>query len=133
MQEFFLEEKTFMPNKIKPYIMKNGINIDREEDNRLNAKTIREKLNLDNVVIHPTNSAFLSTKNGVFKVDGPYCEKPKITTGGGDHFNAGFITAKLLGLSEEACLIMAVATSGFYVRNAVSPSFDDLISFVEKY
>jgi sugar/nucleoside kinase (ribokinase family) len=92
------------------------------------AARIREKLKLDTVVLHPV--AACATSEGTAYVAGPYCEKPKITTGAGDHFNSGFATARLLGLTPEAALTVAVATSGFYVRTAVSPSLDDLAEFI---
>ncbi len=94
------------------------------------AARIREKLKLDTVVIHPVADAACATPEGTAYAAGPYCEKPKITTGAGDHFNSGFVTARLLGLSPEAALTVAVATSGFYVRTAVSPSLDDLAEFI---
>jgi sugar/nucleoside kinase (ribokinase family) len=94
------------------------------------AARIREKLKLDTVVLHPVADSACATSEGTAYVAGPYCEKPKITTGAGDHFNSGFATARLLGLTPEAALTVAVATSGFYVRTAVSPSLDDLAEFI---
>lgn len=105
----------------------------QEEDLSHRAKAIKEALSINCVVIHPVESAHCASDEGTFNLVGPYCEKPKITTGGGDHFNAGFITAKLLGLSDLASLAVAVSTSGFYVRNAVSPSYDDIITFVNSF
>jgi sugar/nucleoside kinase (ribokinase family) len=80
--------------------------------------------------VHPTHDAACATADGTAYVKGPYCEKPKITTGAGDHFNSGFVTARLIGLSPAASLTVAVATSGFYVRTAVSPSLDELAEFI---
>jgi sugar/nucleoside kinase (ribokinase family) len=94
------------------------------------AARIRSKLKLDTVVIHPVADAACATAEGTAYASGPYCDQPKITTGAGDHFNSGFVTARLLGLSPEAALTVAVATSGFYVRTAVSPSLTDLSEFI---
>lgn len=94
------------------------------------AARIREKLQLDTIVIHPVADAACATPEGTAYAAGPYCEKPKITTGAGDHFNSGFVTARLLGLTPEAALTVAVATSGFYVRTAESPTLDDLAEFI---
>ena len=94
------------------------------------AARIREKLQLDTVVIHPVADCACATPEGTAYAAGPYCDKPKITTGAGDHFNSGFATARLLGLTPEAALTVAVATSGFYVRTAVSPTLDDLAEFI---
>jgi sugar/nucleoside kinase (ribokinase family) len=92
---------------------------------------ILEKLGVDTVVIHPTAFAAAADATGCASVAGPYIEKPKITTGAGDHFNAGFCTARLLGCDLQASLQMGVATSGYYVRKAKSPSLDELIRFLK--
>lgn len=96
------------------------------------AAAIRKHLGIYAVVIHPTRSAAVATKDGAWWVPGPFVESPKITTGAGDVFNAGFMTAQLLGLSMEASLTQAVCTSGFYVRTAKSPAIADIKSFLQE-
>ncbi len=63
----------------------------------------------------------------------PTRRKPLITTGAGDHFNAGFATSQLLGLSPEACLTLGVCNSGHYVRTAESPSLAQLETFLANW
>lgn len=93
---------------------------------------IREKLNLHTVVIHPTQYAVGSDEeDGEVQVAGPYTAKPKISTGAGDHFNAGFLIGRLLGLSLRHSLQLAVASSGFYVRHASSPNREQLVRFLQ--
>jgi len=94
------------------------------------AGDIRAKLDLATVVVHPKESAACATRDGIFRVPGPFTKRPLISTGAGDHFNAGFATGQLLGLSPEACLVLGVGTSGHYVRTAQSPSLDDLETFL---
>jgi sugar/nucleoside kinase (ribokinase family) len=94
------------------------------------AARTREKLAIDTVVVHPVECAACATPEGTAFAQGPFCEDPKITTGAGDHFNSGFVTGRLIGLSPEAALTLAVATSGHYVRTAVSPTLDDLAKFI---
>ena len=94
------------------------------------AARVRDTLSIDTVVIHPVECAACATLEGTAYVSGPLCENPKITTGAGDHFNSGFVTARLLGLSPEASLTVAVATSGSYVRTAISPSLENLAEFI---
>jgi len=97
------------------------------------ARMIREKLNVGVVVIHPQDSAACANRDGTWWTPGPYSENPKITTGAGDHFNAGFLTAQLLGLSAAACLTTAVCFSGYYVRTARSPSLNDVDEFLRNW
>jgi sugar/nucleoside kinase (ribokinase family) len=95
------------------------------------AVEIREKLQIKVAVVHPTHFAAAACAEGSACVQGPFCAKPKITTGAGDHFNAGFCTGRILGLGLEESLQVGVGTSGFYVRNAKSPSVADLRGFLE--
>ena len=94
------------------------------------ASRIRRATDLSFVAIHPTSSAVCATKDDAWFTPGPYVAKPKITTGAGDHFNAGLCAGQLLGLTPPACLTLAVATSGSYVRSARSPSLEELVSFI---
>jgi len=103
------------------------------ENLKLLVKRLREDLKISCVVSHPTDSAACATKGEVQWVQGPYVAKPKITTGAGDHFNAGFAMARLMGMPPVACLTTAVCTSGFYVRTAKSPTIDDLTGFLAEW
>ncbi len=95
------------------------------------AAAIREKLNLHTVVIHPTKYAVAADAQGEAILEGPYTAKPKTTTGAGDHFNAGFVIGRLLGLGLPHSLQLAVASSGFYVRHATSPNREQLVRFLQ--
>ncbi len=90
-------------------------------------------LKIDSVVVHPTAFALASGPDGSSLVQGPFTPKPKITTGAGDHFNSGFCLGKLLGCSTEQSLLIGVATSGFYVRTAQSPSASDLVQLLRNW
>ena len=90
------------------------------------ASQIREQLEIDTVVIHPVDFAVAADATGTSSADGPFTSKPRITTGAGDHFNAGFCFGRLLGLSNLNSLYVGVTTSGHYVRTAKSPTVQDL-------
>ncbi len=95
------------------------------------ASRIREALKVDTVVIHPVLFAGAADATGSTHVVGPFTPKPKITTGAGDHFNAGFCLGRILGLGLAESLQIGVATSGFYVRSAKSPKVTDLVKFIK--
>lgn len=100
---------------------------------RAMARAIRTALQVSTVVVHPKESAACATAHGEAWVPGPYTPKPKITTGAGDHFNAGFVAGQLLGLSPTSCLTLGVGTSGYYVRTATSPTLPDLQTFLANW
>jgi hypothetical protein len=101
------------------------------ENVTVHATEIREALGIHTVVIHPTSFAAASDATGAAHVVGPFTPKPKITTGAGDHFNAGFCIGRLLDAGLAASLQIGVATSGFYVRQAKSPRLEDLKKFLQ--
>jgi len=104
-----------------------------EDDFANRASAIRQKMGITAIVIHPLAGASVATKDGSWWIDGPYCQKPKLTTGAGDNFNAGFCNGWLAGLSPVECLCSGVSTSGFYVRECGSPNRAQLVEFMQKW
>ncbi|MCL2839632.1 MAG: hypothetical protein FWE05_02575 [Defluviitaleaceae bacterium] len=94
---------------------------------------VHKAMNIYCLVVHPVRSACCAIGGEYFSTDGPYCEKPKLTTGAGDNFNAGFCLGQALGLDPLASLTLGVSTSGFYVRNAKSPTFEQVIEFAQAW
>ncbi|MCC5845024.1 MAG: carbohydrate kinase family protein [Verrucomicrobia bacterium] len=103
------------------------------DDLTARAQNIRTKLDLFQVVIHPTRSAAVASAEGEWFIEGPYTPKPKLTTGAGDNFNAGYCNGLLSGLSPEGCLITGVSSSGFYVRNCRSATRAEQINFLRAW
>ncbi len=96
-------------------------------------RQILERVPVNTLVIHPTSYAVAVSKTDAATVEGPFTLKPLITTGAGDHFNAGFCLGKLLGLDNAMSLLAGVSTSGFYVRTAKSPGIADLVTLLRNW
>lgn len=94
------------------------------------SKVIFKKVEIDTLVIHLLSSAVGVNQGNTFEIPNFYIENPKISTGGGDNFNAGFCLGLLLGLPLNQTIMIANATAAFYVRNGYSPSFGNLIEFL---
>ncbi len=105
----------------------------KEEDVLTRAIKIRDTMGITGIVIHPTNGAAIATERESMWLDGPYTAKPKLTTGAGDNFNAGFCNGWLAGMEPSECLAMGVCSSGFYVRNASSATREDLRTFMQQW
>ena len=101
------------------------------------AAAIREKLGIAAAVVHPRQGAAAAIREGGQEggdvhtgyFAGPFVQHPRLSTGAGDNFNAGFCLGLLAELPVEQALCVGTATSGFYVRNARSPELDELIDF----
>jgi sugar/nucleoside kinase (ribokinase family) len=96
-------------------------------------QAIQKLTPVDALVVHPVSYALAAGGGTVSVVDGPYVDKPLITTGAGDHFNSGFCLGKLLGFDNAACVLTGVTCSGFYVRNAQSPFMEDLAAMLRAW
>ena len=105
----------------------------KAEEIEANAVRLRKELELDTVVIHPTKNAACATEKSSGYVDGPYCANPKLTTGAGDNFNAGFCLGLLANLEPAELLAAGTASSGFYVRNGRSATGKELVGFLEQW
>ena len=97
------------------------------------ATQIRNRISVNTVVVHPVSFALAVSPSDSAIVEGPFTPKPLITTGAGDHFNAGFCLGKLLGFDNASALLTGVSTSGFYVRTAKSPSVADLVGLLNNW
>jgi sugar/nucleoside kinase (ribokinase family) len=105
---------------------------DPEQDIEEMARDIRAALKIACVVIHPRASCAAATEDDSAWIEGPFVQKPKLSTGAGDNFNAGFCLGQLLGLSLAECLAAAKGSSGFYVRKARSATLPELARFINK-
>lgn len=92
-----------------------------------------DNIKVDALVIHTLTSSIAWEANIKVEVPSLYVKKPKLSTGGGDNFNAGLCFGQLMGLDFQGSLYTANATSGYYVRNAKSPSVDNLIETLEAW
>lgn len=98
------------------------------------AEAIAGAAGVQEVVIHPTRLASAwSVGGGTGSASGPYCANPKLTTGAGDHFNGGYMFARVLNLDLEQAVLTGKMTSGFYVREGRGPSVPELRIFAERW
>lgn len=104
---------------------------DNNAEIRTAAEDVRKALGIEMVVVHPRRGAGAANGTGSTWMDGPLVQHPKLSTGAGDNFNAGFCLGLLAGGTLDEALAAGVATSGYYVREAASPDAHALVSFLE--
>lgn len=85
---------------------------------------------LTGVVVHPTTEAGCVFDGKYYHAKGATTTRPRLTTGAGDNFNAGFCTGLTLELAPDEALILGKGTAGYYVRNGRSPKWHELLEFL---
>lgn len=89
-------------------------------------------LSVDTLVVRDPRVAMAWTAKGYSSIATFYSPSPRLSTGGGDNFNAGYCFARLIGLDTRASLAVAAAVAGFYVTTGNSPTRDDVIAFLRE-
>ncbi|MGM0499510.1 MAG: PfkB family carbohydrate kinase [Bacillota bacterium] len=111
-----------------------GIETELEKNNYQSiAKAIRKKMGISNFVVHTNSFALSVNDTGLQKLEQPYCQNPVVTTGAGDTFNGGYISAMTISDDPEIRLAAASSTAGYFIRNAEPPTIEQLKSFLGDY
>lgn len=89
--------------------------------------------NIELLLIHLTDRCIAVNRDGVFQELGRVVCSPRISTGGGDNFNAGYCFGAILGLNTKDSIILGMAVSGSYIKNGRSPSIPDLVEYLSEW
>lgn len=97
------------------------------------AVEIQQKTKLDEVIIHTLHFAAIATAaQGAASVPQDYCHNAIKTTGAGDTFNGGYMIASMTDLPPLERLMVANASTRYYVEHAMPPTCEQLISQLER-
>ena len=96
-------------------------------------EVIRNYCGIQYLVVHLLDGAYAFSGGKQYYIPNKYVEKPLISTGGGDNFNAGLVYGIMMGMDIEQALAAANATSGFYVVNGKSPTPDELKEYISQW
>lgn len=83
---------------------------------------LREHLRLHELCVHTPSYAIGADSSGTCYVNGFHIANPKLSTGGGDNFNAGLCSALQQGMSLRQSLLVASAASSYFVSTGKSAS-----------
>ena len=97
-----------------------------------NLKALRDKIGIDEIIIHTPNEALIASANeGYVCVKQDFVENPIRTAGAGDAFNGGYIAACLGNIDAEKRLLIANAATNFYLKNAKPPAKSQLAEYFD--
>jgi len=88
---------------------------------------------IDVLIHHGKHYVHIYSSAGSQSVMGNSVLEPVILTGGGDHFNAGFIFGLMADYPLLQCAEIGNAVSHAYVKRGESPAFDQLIKDVKQH
>jgi ketohexokinase len=97
------------------------------------AASIRERIGVDCVVVHCHESAAAARAEGVARFGAAYTSRPRLLTGAGDHFGAGFGLGRTIGAPLDQCLALGCAVAGVYVRDGASPGRERVAGFLRAW
>jgi len=89
-------------------------------------------LGVNILIIHTSKTSLAWDKNGSYHHQPAFIVEPKISTGAGDNFNAGFCMAQMLGLDAELSLMMANMTANCYINSGKSPDITSLSLYISE-
>lgn len=95
-------------------------------------KKIFNFLNIEKLVLHHSKESYCFCKNdGLIFANTFFQQKPLISTGAGDHFNAGFCASILQDYTNVEALQFANAAAGFYISTGESPNFNQVFQYIQ--
>lgn len=97
------------------------------------AEIAREKFGISRFVTHGATKSAIATESGVFGVDVPREDEPVLSTGAGDHFNAGFMLGLMYELTPRECVALGNAFAGCFVRQGRPPTYEKIKAFLQAY
>ncbi|GHU61263.1 hypothetical protein FACS189445_3090 [Spirochaetia bacterium] len=92
----------------------------------ISAAALQKRYGIEDVIVHSHNDVHLCAGGILYRVAVTPITAPKISTGAGDHFNAAFAHAFLLGLAPEEQLRFAAFYASAYITQGTSPCMEDL-------
>jgi len=106
---------------------------DTERSQSEAAALVRDRLGISRFVTHGSTKSALASDSGVVAVDVPQTDDPVLTTGAGDHFNAGVIIGLIHGLEPDETVALGNTIAGCFVRQGSSPSYEQVRTFLNAY
>lgn len=103
-----------------------------KEDFLDTGKVICEKLGLHSLFLHFMGYAHCVCGGESYTIPTVSIEQPAITTGAGDHFNAGVSVGLLLGMPPQDAMVCGMMTSSYYVCYGKGPTLEELRVFMEE-
>lgn len=91
------------------------------------------QLAIDILLVHNRNEAIAFNGTTQVRQSSFLVKEPKLLTGAGDNFNAGFCLAQLMKMNLEDSLLLAHFVAAYYIKNGASANWDTLMEELENH
>lgn len=88
---------------------------------------------LEHLFIHVRDGAYCVDAAGISHAPSRFVAKPKISTGGGDNFNAGLLFGLMHGLEPESAMMLGNAASGWYITEGYRAGKQQLLQYLKQW
>ncbi len=95
------------------------------------AQKLFDRLQVDTLVLHTRHQAVACRSNELAEKSSTPVELPKLLTGAGDNFNAGFCFAQLMDCTLQDSLLLAHISASHYIANAESAYWGQLTDILK--
>ena len=120
-------------NRAESELVAQCCNIDPPKSLLSFAQVLRKRLSLSSILIHTKKEAAIASEEESSSVQVPWTNTPFRTTGAGDTFNGGFLSALMNGKNLQESLRSAIAASGVFVRTGLPPSSKTIKQFFSRW
>lgn len=95
-------------------------------------RRMADDMPVDYLSVHILDRAYVGEKGKpLAEIPSKQVMHPKVVTGGGDNFNAGYCAGLLLGLDPCDCSLLGNLSSMLFVTNGISPSLEEIKNYID--
>ena len=123
---------TLSLNRNEAYLLSKALGSTSCDDPGKSGALIFHFLNINTLIVHTSARSFAWKGSHIYQADTVLVDKPMISTGAGDNFNAGFCIGELVDLETEQSLMLANLLAACYMKNGSSPDLNSIYSFVNE-
>lgn len=117
-------------NLNESHLVSKALGLDPSDDLKKTAERIRQKMDIGTVAIHGGTHSAAASKGESAMEEIKIVEAPKILTGAGDHFNAGFVLGHLMEVGLEPSIDLGNAQMRYYIENGHSPTLSEVVDYL---
>lgn len=95
--------------------------------------SIFNAMNIECLIVYSLTRTHMVINRHVFEMNGRWIEHQVPSRFVGDNHSAGILIGTLMGLPNEHCMLLGLATMGAYMQNESSPDIPDVLMYLSQW